>query len=395
MATINTYDTPAKPPRRRGLSKRILLMLLLFVAVIAVVAYFKMQQINGFKAMSVAMKDPPQTVSSAKVSLQPWQPTLTAVGSLRAVNGVDLAFETSGIVDKLNFDSGYDVKQGQLLAGLRLNDEPGKLAALEAQKKLADITIARDKKQFAAQAVAQATIDADTANLLNFNAQITQIQSQIDEKQIKAPFSGHLGVRMVDLGQFLQAGTPIVTLQALDPIYVDFLLPQQSLEQLKVKSQVAIKVDTYPDQTFTGEISAINPKVDTQSRNIQVRATVKNPDHKLLPGMYATVDVANGTPQQFVTVPQTAITYNPYGDTVFTIVDSGKKNDKGQPILNAKQSFVTTGLTRGDQVAITKGLGDGDTIVTSGQMKLHNGSPLVINNAVQPSSDENPAPQEH
>jgi membrane fusion protein (multidrug efflux system) len=218
-------------------------------------------------------------------------------------------------------------------------------------------------------------------------------QAVVDKKFVRAPFAGHLGIRAVDIGQYLSAGTTIVTLQELDPIYLDFFMPQQALDQIKVGQTVTVKVDTYPKQGFTGEISAINPKIDTNSRNVQVRATLKNPDHKLLPGMFATVDIATSTPQRYITLPQTAIAYNPYGSTVYVVDDKGK-DAKGQPQLAARQTFVTTGATRGDQVAVLSGVKEGDTVVTAGLIKLHNGTPLVINNSVQPSDDPNPRPKD-
>ena len=189
----------------------------------------------------------------------------------------------------------------------------------------------------------------------------------------------------------LGAGTAVVTLQALDPIYVDFFLPQQSLNQVRLEQALTIKIDTYPKQDFTGTITAINPKVDTATRNVQVRATLRNPDRKLLPGMYATVDIAAGSKQRYVTLPQTAVAYNPYGETVFIVDDKGK-DAKGQPQLIARQTFITTGPTRGDQVAVITGVEQGQTIVTAGQVKLHNGTPVVIDNTIQPTADANPLP---
>jgi membrane fusion protein (multidrug efflux system) len=212
----------------------------------------------------------------------------------------------------------------------------------------------------------------------------------LDKKTLRAPFAGHLGIRAVDLGQYLSAGTAIVTLQALDPIFLDFFVPQQSMDQIRLGQSVTVKVDAYKDRTFAGDISAINPKVDASSRNVQVRATLKNADHKLIPGMYATVDIATGTPQNYVTLPQTAITYNPYGDTVY-IVDSTSTDASGKTLI-ARQTFVTTGATRGDQVAILKGVHNGETIVTAGQIKLHNGSPVVIDNSITPTADAAPVP---
>jgi membrane fusion protein, multidrug efflux system len=205
---------------------------------------------------------------------------------------------------------------------------------------------------------------------------------------LRAPFAGHLGIRAVDLGQYLNAGTAVVTLQALDPIYADFFLPQQALDQIKVGQAISARVDTYPGQHFAGKILAINPLVDASSRNVQVRAALGNPDRRLLPGMYATIDIDVGAPQQHITLPQAAIAYNPYGSTVFLVEQQGAAH-------TAHQVFVTTGATRGDQVAVLSGVKPGDTVVTAGQMKLRNGSPVAIDNSVQPTSDSNPMPTDH
>ena len=260
--------------------------------------------------------------------------------------------------------------------------------SLKATAALNEITYQRDLKQFKIQAVSQANLDTDAANLKNANAQVAQQQAILDKKTLRAPFAGHLGIRAVDLGQFIAAGTAVVTLQALDPVFLDFFVPQQAVAQVKLGQKVAVKVDAYKDQTFPGEISAVNPKVDPSSRNVQIRATLQNPDHRLLPGMYATVDIATGAPQSYITLPETAITYNPYGDTVY-IVGNGNGADGKAPLI-ARQTFVTTGLTRGDQVAVLKGVHDGDTVVTAGQIKLHNGSTVLIDNSIAPTADAAP-----
>jgi membrane fusion protein, multidrug efflux system len=334
---------------------------------------------------------PTQTVSTANAEYQEWQPRLEAVGSLRAVNGADLALEVAGIVDAIHFNSGDDVEAGVPLLQLTADDDIAKLHSLEAAAELAQINYDRDKKQLKIQAVSQATLDTDAANLKNAKAQVAEQQAVVDKKSLRAPFAGHLGIRAVDLGQYLSAGTTIVTLQALDPIYVDFTLPQQTLDEIKVGQPVTATIDTYPGQTFSGVISAINPKVDASTRNLQLRATLANRDRKLLPGMYATVDIDTGAVQRYVTLPQTAITFSTYGDSVYVVGDKGK-DANGQPQLVARQTFVTTGPTRGDQVAILNGIKPGDTVVSAGQIKLHDGAPILINNTVTPTVDANPAP---
>jgi membrane fusion protein (multidrug efflux system) len=365
-------------------------MLIMLAAVIAVFGlvfaglFAKGMMIKGFMAQ---MANPPQTVTATKASASPWQSKIEAVGSLRAVKGADLSLEVSGVVGEIAFNSGDDVEVGAELLKLRDEDDLAKLDSLKALAELSEITYQRDQKQLQLQAVSQATIDTDAANLKNAKAQVAQQKAILDKKFLRAPFAGHLGIRAVDLGQYLSAGTVIVTLQALDPIFMDFYVPQQAVDQVRIGEQITVRVDAFKGQTFAGEISAINPKVDATSRNVQIRATLKNPQHRLLPGMYATVEIPTGAPENLITLPQTAITYNPYGNTVY-IVDSKEADGKTQ--LIARQNFVTTGATRGDQVAVLKGVNEGDMIVTSGQIKLHNGTTVLIDNTVAPTADAAP-----
>ena len=371
--------------------KRMAIMLISVAVVLGGIFGFQMFKAAMIKKFMEGMRSPPQTVSAAKAAVSEWQPKLEAVGSLRAVRGADLSLEVSGVVDTIAFNSGDDVEAGASLLKLRDDDDVAKLQSLQAVADLNEITYERDVKQFKMQAVSQATLDTDAANLKNAKAQVAQQKAIVDKKFLRAPFAGHLGIRAVDLGQYLGAGTVIVTLQALDPIYLDFFVPQQAIGQVGLGQTVSVKVDAFRDQTFEGVISAVNPKIDPSSRNVQVRATLKNPDHRLIPGMYATVDILTGKPESYVTLPQTAITYNPYGNTVY-IVDSRGDGADGKPQLVARQTFVTTGPTRGDQVAVLKGVSDGDTVVTAGQIKLRNGSPILIDNSITPTADAAPAP---
>jgi len=263
------------------------------------------------------------------------------------------------------------------------------LHALEATTALAQLNYDRDNRLLQTQAVSQQTADTDLATLKNNQGQVAQQQALVAYKSIHAPFAGRLGIRQVDLGQYIAPGTPIVTLQQLNPIYVDFYLPQQDLAKVKVGQAVAAKVDTYPGLTFNGKILAINPLVNTATRNVQVRATLDNPDEKLLPGMFATVDIDVGAPNDYVTLPQTAIYYNSYGNIAYLIEDGGK-DQNGQQQKTARQVFVKTGQARGDQVAVTDGIKPGDVVVTAGQNKLHNGSPVRINNDVTTPFSANP-----
>jgi membrane fusion protein (multidrug efflux system) len=370
------------------MAKRMVIMLFAVAIVLGGIFGFQAFKAAMIKKFMSAMSAPPQTISAAKAEYSEWQPQIEAVGSLRAVKGADLSLEVSGVVDSIMFKSGDDVKQGALLLKLRSDDDAAKLQSLQATAELSQLTYNRDLKQFKIQAVSQATLDTDSANLKNAKAQVAEQQAVLDKKFLRAPFAGHLGIRAVDLGQYLAAGTTIVTLQALDPIFLDFFVPQQAVDQMRIGQAVAAKVDAFEDRTFSGEISAINPKIDASTRNIQIRATLRNLDHKLLPGMYATVDIATGAPHNYITLPQTAITYNPYGDLVY-VVDK-KADPAGKPQLFARQTFVTTGARRGDQVAVLKGVNEGDMIVTTGQIKLHNGSPVLIDNSITPTADASP-----
>jgi membrane fusion protein (multidrug efflux system) len=374
--------------------KRMVIMLVAVAVVFGGIFGFQAFKAVMIKKFITALSNPPQTISASTAATSEWQPKIEAVGSLRAVRGADLSLETSGVVESISFNSGDDVQEGATLLKLRTADDVARLESLKAMAELNAITLDRAQRLLKTQAVSQAQLDSDAANLKNAKAQVDQQQAIIDKKILRAPFAGHLGIRAVDLGQYLGAGTPIVTLQALDPIYVDFFVPQQSVDQVRLGQQVTIKVDAYKDQPFAGEISAVNPKVDISNRNVQIRAILKNPDHRLLPGMYATVDIAVGSPATYVTLPQTAISYNPYGDTVY-VVESKGNDGEGKPQFVARQTFVTIGPTRGDQVAILRGVEAGDTIVTAGQIKLHNGSVVMIDNSVTPTAEAAPVPVDH
>jgi membrane fusion protein, multidrug efflux system len=385
----NGEGAPMIEGKRPSMTKRMVIMLIAVAVVFGGIFGFKAFVAVKIKEFMSTMKAPPQTVSATTARYSSWQPTIDSVGTLRAVRGADLSLEVSGVVDAISFSSGDDVKEGAALLTLRSDDDAAKFVSLQATADLSELTYQRDLKQFRIQAVSQATLDTDVANLKNAKAQVAQQQAILDKKTLRAPFAGHLGIRAVDLGQYLGAGTTIVTLQALDPIYLDFFVPQQAIDQVRLGQAVTIRVDAFKDQTFAGKISAINPKIDTNTRNVQIRATLKNPDRKLFPGMYATVAIATGAPQNYITLPQTAIAYNPYGDTVY-IIDSKAAAAGGKPQQVARQTFVTTGPTRGDQVAVLKGVGEGETIVTAGQIKLHNGSPVLIDNSISPSADAAP-----
>jgi membrane fusion protein (multidrug efflux system) len=340
---------------------------------------------------------PPATVTAMKADYQVWQPQLNAVGTLRAVRGVDVTTEVAGLVRSIEFKAGDEVKAGQVLAQLNADSDVALLHSLQAAADLADTIYERDKAQLVAEVISKAQVDTDAGDLKSKRAQVAQQQAVVEKKTLRAPFAGKLGISIVNPGQYLNPADKLVTLQTLDPIYVDFYLPQQQLPQVAIGQALTLTTDTYPGVAFTGKINAINSKIDTSTRNVQVEATMPNAKRQLLPGMFANVRVNSGDENRYLTLPQTAITFNPYGNTVFVVKASDKKEDKdekGNARLLAQQVFVTTGPTRGDQVAILKGIEPGTQVVTSGQVKLKNGTPLIIDNKVQPSNSPDPKPQE-
>lgn len=384
-------DTTALPritERRPRTWLRYTIMLLLVGLLAGGLIWFQQFKAGILHHVVETIRSQVPTVATAKASMQPWQPRQTAVGSARASSGADLSAEIAGVVDVINFESGQDVQAGTILLRLRPNDDDSKLAQLQASAALAGVTLRRDQQQLAAHGVAQATVDSDSANLKVAQAQVAAQQAVMAEKVVRAPFAGRLGVRQVDVGQYLAPGTAIVTLQQLDPMFVDFYLPQQALGQIAVGQKVEVTADAYPGQTFNGTVSSLNSKIDPASRMLQVRASIPNPDKKLLPGMYLSVSVDSGPAQSFVTVPLAAVAFNPYGSLIYVVHEQN-----GNRIAN--QQFVTTGLQRGDQVAILKGIAATDTIVTAGQLKLHNGSEVNIDNTVQPTDNAAPVPQDH
>jgi membrane fusion protein (multidrug efflux system) len=373
------------------MAKRMLIMLLIAGVLFGGIFGFQAFKAFKIKEFMASNKPPPVAVTAMKAEFQPWQPRLNAVGSLRAVRGVDVSSEVAGIVRSLHFKSGDEVKADQLLVQLNADADIAQLHALEAAAELAHTTYERDKAQFAARAVSKAALDTDAADLKSKRAQVAQQAALVDKKSIRAPFAGRLGISTVNPGQYLNPGTMIVTLQSIDPILVDFYLPQQQLSSIAIGQVVTITTDTYPGQTYTGKITAMSPLVDLQTRNIQIEAAINNPQHKLLPGMYASISVEAGNVARYLTLPQTAVAFNPYGESIF-IVEQGGKGAEGKPTLTAKQNFVTVGDTRGDQIAILNGVREGDMVVTSGQLKLKNGSQVIINNNIQPSNDAMPKP---
>jgi len=352
--------------------------------------------IKGFKTlmvkkyMAAAREGAVVTVSAEKLTYQNWQPQLHVSGSLRAVQGVNVTTEVAGLVREINFVSGNQVNQGEVLVELNTDADLSLLNSLEALAELAEINHLRDKEQYVVKAVSKSVVDASLADFKSKEAQVSQQNNIIAKKIVRAPFSGKLGISAINEGQYLNPGDVIVTLQSLDPIYVDFFVPQQALEDLKLGQTIALTTDSYPDKKYPGKITAIDPKIDPKTRNLHVQATLDNAHDELLPGMFVSLDILTADPKPYLTLPQTAISFNTYGEVVYLLT---QMNEEGKdPVLTANQIFVTTGDRRGDQVAILEGVKEGDLIVTSGQLKLKNGSRVAMNNETRPTNNPFPKP---
>ena len=376
------------------MERRMVIMLIGVFLLLGLIFAFNQLKTFMIKQYLSGMGMPPQTVSTMVAKADVWQPKLTSVGSVRAYRGVDLSTEIGGLVVGVPVQSGADVKEGDLLVKLNDASDVAQLNSLKALAELAKVINERDRQQLAIQAISKNTYDTSKADAKSKQAQVEAQTALVAKKNIKAPFSGRVGIVTINPGQYINPGDKLMTLQTLDPIFIDFNLPQSDAANIQVGQSITVTTDAFKNASFFGKITAVSPKVGTNTRNLQIEAQIDNPDKKVLPGMFANVNIDVGGQLNLITVPQTAVTYNPYGSTVFISKDSGKKDKEGKPIFEAQQVFVTTGQTRGDQVSILKGLEEGMTVVTSGQLKLKNGSPLNINNAVQPTNLPDPKPQE-
>jgi len=376
------------------MERRMVIMLIGVFLLLGLIFAFNQLKTFMIKQYLSGMGMPPQTVSTMVAKADVWQPKLTSVGSVRAYRGVDLSTEIGGLVVGVPVQSGADVKEGDLLVKLNDASDVAQLNSLKALAELAKVINERDRQQLAIQAISKNTYDTSKADAKSKQAQVEAQTALVAKKNIKAPFSGRVGIVTINPGQYINPGDKLMTLQTLDPIFIDFNLPQSDAANIQVGQSITVTTDAFKNASFVGKITAVSPKVDTNTRNLQIEAQIDNPDKKVLPGMFANVNIDVGGQLNLITVPQTAVTYNPYGSTVFISKDSGKKDKEGKPIFEAQQVFVTTGQTRGDQVSILKGLEEGMTVVTSGQLKLKNGSPLNINNTVQPTNLPDPKPQE-
>jgi membrane fusion protein (multidrug efflux system) len=364
----------------------------LFLAVVFGFGFVKFTQIQGFikLAKSGAFEPPPTAVTTDVAQKSEWQPTLESVGTATAVNGVTISTDLAGIVRQIAFESGNKVRAGDLLVHLDTTQEEAQLHQSEAQRDFASVTLKRDKDLLAKHAISQSDYDNAEASFRQAQAAVDQFTALIARKTLRAPFEGVTGIRQVNLGQYLKEGDMVVTLQAFDPIYVNFSLPQQDLSKLAVGQPVALRVDAFEGQAFDGKITAINSLVDQATRNIQVQATFHNSDLRLRPGMFAKVSVIMSEKQDVVAIPATAIHYAPYGDSIFIV--SEMKDPQGKEYKGVREQFIKTGTSRGDMISVVSGLKPGDEVVTSGVFRLKSGAHVSVNNQIKPGTDLAPTP---
>jgi len=373
------------------MKRRIVIVLTALLAIVGLLAGIKAFQIRALIASGSAFTIPPETVSAAEVRQETWESTLAAVGSVTAVQGVELRAELAGTVRQIAFESGAVAAKGQLLVQLDTSSEEAQLRSAEAQAELTRLNLERARDLRAQGVVSQAELDSSEAAFRRTAGDVDTVRATIAKKTIRAPFAGRLGIRSVNLGQFVNPGDAIVSLHSLDPVYVDFNLPEQQLAQVRPGMALRVTTDATPDRTFAGTITALNPEVDASTRNIKVQATAANRDGVLRPGMFARVELVLPESKSFLVVPATAVLHAPYGDSVFVIEDV-RDEKTGNTTKQVHMTTVRLGGTRGDFVAVTDGLRSGQTVVTSGVFKLRNGSPVVVDNALAPDAQAAPRP---
>jgi membrane fusion protein (multidrug efflux system) len=372
---------------------KIAIAVFIVLLVFGALAGIKTLQIKTLMEGGKAAIQPPESVSSAVVREEKWQNTLTAIGSVTAVQGVTITPELPGIVREIAFDSGAVVKKGDLLVKLDTSLEEAQLRALEAQEELARLNVERERTLRSQNMISQAELDTAEATLKQNKANADALRATIEKKTIRAPFAGRLGLRMVNLGQYLDTGKPIVSLQSLDPVYAEFSLPQQDLAQLQTGMQVRLTTDAYPGRYFDGKLTAITPSLDQSTRSVGLQGTLDNPDQLLRPGMFTRVEVLLPAEQKVLAIPATAVLSAPYGDSVYVIEEKSATN--GAPSgLVVRQQFIRTGRTHGDFVSVESGLKPGDRIVSAGIFKLRNGMSVTENNELKPKTDLSPRPSD-
>ena len=374
------------------MAKRMILMLVLMAILIGGLGLLKLRQFQAMADEFAAMQPAPEAVTTIVTEREEWPATLDAIGTVAPVQGVTVSADLPGVVDRIAFDSGRTVDKGDVLVQLDTRQEQAQLAGAESQVELARVNFERMRGLVEQDAVSRAEFDAAAAAHQQAEARVREIRATIERKTIRAPFAGVLGIRQVNLGQYLTGGDPIVPLQSLNPVYVNFGVPQQEAGKMRQGRSVRITVGELGDGQFTGHVTAIDSIVDPTTRNVQVQATLSNPGGKLRPGMFVQARVMVGAGRQVVALPASAINYAPYGDSVFVLADL--KNPKGQPYRGVRQQVVKLGPARGDQVAVVSGLNAGEEVVTSGVFKLRNGVAVQVNNKVQPANSPAPKPED-
>ena len=373
------------------MAKRMILVLGVTIELLGTLAFVKYRQIESGVQAS-AFQPPPEAVTSIVAQRQEWPATMSVIGTMEAVQGVTVSADLPGAVAHINFDSGKAVQAGEVLVELDTREERAQLASLEAQRDLARVNFGRYQELVNAGVISRMEYDQAVAQQKQTEANVQETRATIERKTIRAPFSGILGIRKVNLGQYLSAGSAVVSLQSLNPIYVNLGVPQQVIGEVKLGGRLHLTADDVPGRVFTGTVTAIDSVVDESTRNIQVQATLSNPDGKLRPGMFVQVQVGTGASRSVIPLPASAISFAPYGDSVFVITDL--KDPKGQTYRGVRQQFVKVDGSRGDQVAVISGVNPGDEVVSSGVFKLRNGAAVQVNNKVQPENNPAPKPED-
>ncbi len=374
------------------MAKRMIVMLVVTFAVIALLGFVKFRQVQTAMAQGASFQPPPEAVTTLVAQTEHWPATLSAIGTIAAVQGVTVSADLPGTVARVAFESGRPVRKGDVLAELDTRQERAQLAAIEAQQELARLNYNRLKGLLADRVISQAEFDRAAADQKETDARLGEVRATIERKTIRAPFDGVLGIRQVNLGQYLAAGAAVVPLQSLSPIYVNFGVPQQDIGQIRVGHRVQITARDVAGADFSGRVTAFDSIVDQATRNVQVQATLTNTTGQLRPGMFVQTELMLGASTSVIALPASAISYAPFGDSVFVVTDL--KGPTGVSYRGVRQQFVKLGGGRGDQVAIVSGVTAGAEVVTSGVFKLRNGAAVVVNNKVQPSNKSKPKPED-
>jgi len=374
------------------MAKRMILMLLAMALFLSAIGLVKYRQIQAATSQSASYQPPPEAVTTIVAKQEPWEQTLGSIGTVSAINGVTVTADLPGVVEQISFESGRSIRQGEVLVKLDTRQEEAQLTAAEAQRDLDDLNLARSRGLLDQGITSQADYDQAVAEAKQAAARVGEIRATIQRKVIKAPFTGILGIRLVNLGQYLQGGDPIVPLQSLDPIHVDFGMPQENLGHVAVSQSIRVFPEGEAGAAAEGKISAIDSLVDSATRNVHVQATLANGEGRLHPGMFVKVNVILPAQESVVTLPSSAVRYAPYGNSVFIVEDV--KGPKGGTYRGVRQQFVKLGSERGDQIAVLTGVKAGEEVVTSGVFKLRNGAAVLVNNEIQPGNNPSPKPED-